>query len=114
MPYFIDTNLRAYLHEGSVKFDLQLSRDIQLTNNFFITPGIRSIAASKTVKDDEIGSGLNEMEYSVTPFYHIAPGISLFAEYTHERDHGRLKRIHRKEGESTRDDTLSFGISVVL
>jgi len=33
-PYFIDTNLRTYLHRGSVKFGLQLSRDTQRTKQF--------------------------------------------------------------------------------
>ncbi len=38
----------------AIKLDLGLSRDTQITNNFFIRVGVRSILASKTVIQDEI------------------------------------------------------------
>ena len=65
MPYFIDTDVRGYYYSGSAKLDVELSRDTQITNNFFIRAGIRSILASKTVPQAEIGSGLNQMQHYV-------------------------------------------------
>lgn len=114
MPYFIDTNLRTYYHSGSTKFDLQLSRDTQITNRFFIRTGIRSIVATKTVASDEIGSGLNQMQYIIRPYYQINPSLALFTEYNHTRDYGALVNIHRNEGESVTENTLTLGISLLF
>jgi uncharacterized protein involved in copper resistance len=93
MPYFIETDARLYYHQGAVKFDIELDRDVQITNNFFIQAGIRSILATKTVAEDEIGSGLNQMRYTITPFYRVRPGLNIMMEYEHERDCGVLNII---------------------
>lgn len=114
MPYFIDTNVRTYYHEGSIKFDIELSRDTQITNNFLIRLGVRSIAATKTVTQDEIGSGLMQMRYIVRPYYRLMPGLNLFAEYEHDQDYGAFKNIRRNRGESTSENTITFGLSVLF
>ena len=80
MPYFIDTDVRAYYHGGSAKLDAEFSRDTQITNNFFIRTGIRSILATKTVVQNEIGSGLNQMRYMIRPYYRLVPGINIFTD----------------------------------
>lgn len=114
MPYFIDTDIRAYVHKGSAKLDLQLSRDTQITNNFFIRNRIRSILATKTIAKDEIGCGLNQMQYVVRPFYRLSPAINIYAEYKHTDYIGNLKKIHRKIGESTKEDALNIGFSFMF
>jgi uncharacterized protein involved in copper resistance len=114
MPYFIETDTRAYYHNGSFKFDLEFDRETQITNNFFIGCGIRSIIATKTLLDDEIGSGLNQMRYLLTPFYRIMPGMNVFVEYEHERDHGVLRHIKREENESIIQNTVTFGIAILF
>jgi len=114
MPYFIDTNVRAYYHRGSAKLDVELSRDTQITNNFFVRAGIRSILASKTVTQDEVGSGLNQMRYIIRPYYRLLPGLSAFVEFEHEQDYSALKNIRRNQGESTSEDTVIFGLSLLL
>ena len=81
MPYFIDTNVRGYFYSGSAKLDAEFSRDTQITNNFFLRAGIRSILASKTVPRAEIGNGLNQMSYTVRPYYRLMPGLNIYAEY---------------------------------
>jgi CopA family copper-resistance protein len=114
MPYFIDTNARVYYHRGSVKLDVELSRDSQITNNFFIGMGARSILATKTVVRDEIGSGLNQMRYIVRPYYRLMPGLAIFMEYEHEQSYGALKNIRRNLKESISEDTLTFGLSILF
>lgn len=112
--FFIDTNLRIYHHSGSTKFDLELSRDTQITNNFFIRTGIRSILATKTVGQDLIGSGLNQMRYTIRPYYRVIPAVSIFAEYEHEQAHGAYKTLLRKEGDETSENTITFGVMLIL
>lgn len=111
MPYFIDTDLRGYFHSGSAKLDIELSRDTQITNNFLIKLGIRSIAASKTVTQSAIGSGLNQMRYIVRPYYRLMPGLNIFAEYEHEQDYGAFKNIQNNLGESSVQNTVTFGLN---
>jgi FtsP/CotA-like multicopper oxidase with cupredoxin domain len=114
MPYFIGTQLRGYYHDGSVKIDLEFGRDTQITNNFFIKTAIRGILATKTITEDEIGSGLNQMRYILAPYYRIMPGLNLVMEYEYEREYGALKKIRRDNGESSSDNTLTFGVSVIF
>lgn len=114
LPYFIETDIRSYFHDGSVKFDIELSRDTQITNNFFIGASIRSILASKTIKNAEIGSGLNEMRYLIKPFYRVMPGLNLFVEFEREQAYGNYKKIQHSLGESTTENTLTFGFSILF
>ena len=114
MPYFIDTDIRGYYYGGSAKLDIELSRDTQITNNFFIRAAIRGILASKTVPQAEIGSGLNQMRYIIRPYYRLMPGLNLFAEYEYQKDYGTFKNLQQNDGESTNDKTLTFGLSVLF
>ncbi len=114
LPYFIDTDIRGYYHNGSVKFDVELSRDTQITNNFFIRAGLRSIFASKTVTPAEISSGMNQMRYIVRPFYRLMPGLKIYAEYEHEQDYGVFKHLQINTGESAVQNTLTFGVAMVF
>ncbi len=114
MPYFIDTNLRGYYYNGSAKLDLELSRDTQITNNFFIRAGVRSILASKTVIQANIGNGLNQMRYIVRPYYRLAPGLNINVEYEHEQDYGAFKNIQIINGEAASQDTVTFGLTLLL
>jgi uncharacterized protein involved in copper resistance len=114
MPYFIDTNIRGYYYSGSAKLDIELSRDTQITNNFFIRTGLRGIMATKTVAQAGIGSGLNQMRYIVRPYYRLAPGINVYAGYEHEQDYGQFRTIQINAGEPAILNTLSFGITILL
>lgn len=114
MPYFIDTDVRTYYHSGSEKIDLGLSRDTQITNNFFIRVGARSILASKTVPEAEIGDGLNQMRYIVRPYYRLMPGLDIFAEFEREQNYGTFKNLQIADGEPAIQNTLTFGFAIIF
>lgn len=114
MPYFIDTNLRAYYYSGSAKLDAEFSRDTQITNNFFLRLGIRGILASKTVSRAEIGSGLNQMRYIIRPYYRVMPGLNVFAEYEYEKNYGDFRKLQIADGDSASENTITFGLSVLF
>ncbi|MGB6976427.1 MAG: multicopper oxidase domain-containing protein [Gammaproteobacteria bacterium] len=114
MPYFIDTDIRTYFHNGSEKLDIQLARDTQITNRFFVRLGIRSILASKTVAADEVGSGLNQMRYILRPYIRLNPNLALFVEYENQQDFGMFKSIRRNLGESISENTVTFGVSLLF
>lgn len=114
MPYFIDTQARAYYYHDTVKVDLQLSRDTQITNNLLVRLGVRGILASKTVFNAGLGAGLNEMEYTVRPYYRLMPGVSVFVEYENQQDYGAFKVIEKAFDDPTTLNTVSFGLMLVL
>ncbi len=114
MPYFIDTNIRAYAHDGSAKLDAEFTRDTQISNNFFIRAGIRSIMASKTVAEDQIGSGVNEMEYTLRPYYRVMPGLDIYAQYQHTNFYGPEREIMQGLNQSGYDNTYTVGFSVLF
>lgn len=114
MPYFINTELRSYYYQGSLKLDVELSRDTQITNNFFIRLGVRSILASKTITRAQLGSGLNQMQYIVRPYYRLMSGVSIYAQYNHEQNYGVFNHLQRNEGDSPIQNTLSLGLAVLF
>lgn len=113
-PYFIYSNLRTYLHGGSVKFDLQLSRDTQLFHNIYLRTGLRGVLATHAVKKDQIGRGLNYIEYIVRPYITLTPRVAFFTEFDFTQDYGNLKKILRKEGKSTNETVLMGGVSLLF
>ena len=114
MPWYINTDVRAYYYRESAKLDLELSRDTQITNNFFIRLGLRSILASKTVIQAELGGGLNQMRYILRPYYRLFPGLNAFVEYENEQNYGAFKAIQKNQGESSIQNTITFGLVVLL
>ena len=114
MPYFIDTDIRAYYHGGAVKLDIELSRDSQLTNNFFIRTGVRGIFASKTIAQDGVGSGVNQMCYIVRPYYRLMPGLNMFIEYEYEQNVGAFSAIQRKIGDTANPSTMTLGLAFLF
>lgn len=114
MPYFIDTDLRIYLYRGSIKLDLELSRDTQITNNFLIRTGLRTIAASKTIDSAELGNGLNQMRYVIRPYYRLVPGLNIFLEYENEENYGAFKAMEIASGESATQNTVTLGFTMIF
>lgn len=114
MPFFIETDIRSYYHKGSQKLDVDLARNTQITNNFFIRTELRSILATKTVEEDDIGRGLNLMQYTIRPFYRLRPNLLIFSEYEHVQLYGALKHIQEEGNEPIAEDTLTFGLTILF
>ncbi len=113
-PFFIDTNVRAYYHDDSAKLDIELNRATQITNNFFVSLGIRGIFATKTVRQDEIGNGLNSTEFTVRPYYRIDPQVALYFQYQNTHYYSSLKRILESDNLATDTNLYSVGVSFLF
>ena len=114
MPFFIDTDLRIYNHEGSTKADLELTRDTQITNRFFFGLALRGIAATKTMENDYIGAGLNQVEYTVKPFYQLNPNLALYVQYEYTRYYGETRTLIETDGESANQAQWTVGFKLLL
>ncbi|OGT39665.1 MAG: copper oxidase [Gammaproteobacteria bacterium RIFCSPHIGHO2_12_FULL_36_30] len=114
MPFFIDTDLRLYNYAGSFKFDFDFTRDTQITNNFFISLEIRSIFATKTVASAEIGDGLNQMQYVIRPYYRVAPGVQVYAQYEFDKNYGEFANFQSADGDSVTENITTLGVAVLF
>lgn len=112
-PYFINTNARVSLHKRSIKLDLQLSRDTQLAHKLFVRTGLRGVLATRRIKGDKIGNGINYVEYIARPYVVIFPGLALFAEFDFTQHYGNLRKILRSENQSSHEKVIMFGISLL-
>ena len=113
MPYFISTDARLYGRAGSLKLDLDLSRDTQLGDQFFLRTGIRTIAATKTVATDQIGAGLNQIQFILRPYYRLRPGLSIFVEYEHQQYYGVTNGLI-SEDDAASSNTVVAGLSMTF
>jgi len=113
-PYFIDTDVRAYWHSGAGKLDIELGRDTQLMRLFFLRTSVRGMVATKTVEHDQIGSGLNFMEYKVRPFWQVLPNLAFFVEWNYTDYYGAARNILLSNDEATSENAWSIGFSVLF
>lgn len=114
IPYFIDTDIRLYDYAGTQKLDLDLERDTQLTNNFFMRLGIEGLFGSQTNMRAVIGSGLNYMRYTLRPFYRVAPGWTLYAQYEYQKNTGAFKQMEWADGVPSAQHMITFGVTALL
>ncbi len=114
MPYFIDTDIRAYYHQGSIKLDLDLARDTQITHNFFIRTEVESIFASQTATHDLVGSGLNELQFILRPYYQINPTVAVYLQYQYTGNYARTKQLFQENNLSTSENNYSLGLSLLF
>jgi FtsP/CotA-like multicopper oxidase with cupredoxin domain/uncharacterized protein involved in copper resistance len=113
-PYFIQTDIRAYYHSGSSKLDVDLSRDTQIAHNFFIRTEVEGLFANKTVAHDLVGSGFNELQLTLRPYYQINPTLAVYAQYQHTSNYGNTKQLFQENNLSISDNTYSLGLSLLF
>ena len=114
MPYFIDTDARLYWHAGSYKLRLELSRDTQMTNQFFIRTGLQVDAATKTVWQDEVGEKLRQVQYILRPYYQYTPNLTMYSEFSYTQTYGQQTKIDNSAESSSHHSSLQLGISVLF
>lgn len=54
------------------------------------------------------------MRYIVRPYYRLMPELNIFSEYEYEKDYGTFKNIQSNAGEQTKQNTVTFGLTVLL
>ncbi len=113
-PYFIQTDIRAYYHNGSSKLNVDLTRDTQIAHNFFIQTEIEALFANKTVAHDLVGSGVNELQLTLRPYYQINPTLAVYVQYQHTGNYGNTKQLFQENNLPTSDNTYSLGLSLLF
>lgn len=110
-PFFIDTDIRLYLHQSLLKADIDLKRDTLIAHNFYLRTGVRAIIATKTKIRNQIGSGVNYLEYTILPFIAIAPGWDIYAGVDLTQYYGKTKKIRRHQRLSSHETVAKIGFA---
>jgi uncharacterized protein involved in copper resistance len=114
MPYFIDTDIRAYYHKGSTKLDLDIARDTQIATNFFLRTEVEGFLASKTVSQDLLGSGMSELQFTVRPYYQVNPNLAVYLQYQHTGNYGRTRQLLQETNLPSSENNYSLGVSLLF
>lgn len=114
LPFFIETNIRSYWHDGSGQINVDLSRNIPLLGNWSLYTEIQSIAATKSLDYAQIGQGLNNMQYTIGPSYQLLPSLALQLQYQYTRSYGDTASILKTAGDSPTSNALLLGLEAVF
>lgn len=110
--YPIDTNIRVYLHESSVKLDAEFIHDFKINDKFLVKGSIRSILATSSVEEAQIGNGLNQMRYFIRPFYRLTPELNVFVEFEYLQDYGSTYDMREEADEETSENLIFVGLAM--
>lgn len=114
MPYFINADVRLYDYAGTQKLDVDLERDTQITNNFFIRLEVEGVLGSNTNTRGEIGSGLNDVRYTFRPFYRVSPGWTVYVQYEYQKNTGTFRKMQLADGVSSTQHAIMLGVTALL
>jgi len=109
-PFSINVDFRIYSRKGSFKFDLDFNRATRLYKKLFLNITMRSIWATKKIIEDEVGSGLNEIQIEIQPYYALTHWLSIYLEYKHDQYLGNSKTIVRSSGDETSNNDIRLGL----
>ncbi len=114
LPFDIDTDIRAYWHDGSGEIDGTFLRDTKLIGKLSLITSVEMIAATKTLDYAQIGQGFNSVQYNIGPAYQLFPSIQLQLEYQYVRSYGATADIIQDGGSSPVTKLLLLGLEAVF
>ena len=114
MPFFIETNIRSYWHDGSGQIDAIFSRNISLAGNWTLLTSVEAIAATQSLDYAQIGWGFNSIQYSIGPSYQFLSGLALQLQYQYTRNYGDTASILKANGQGPTSSLLTFGLEAVF
>jgi uncharacterized protein involved in copper resistance len=107
--FLINADLRMYIRKGSYKFDFDFNRTARIYNKLFLNITLRSIWATKKIISDTVGSGLNEIELSVQPYYVLSHWLSIYLKYEYDQYVGNTKTMVRASGDVSSNNDIRIG-----
>ncbi|WP_350560757.1 copper resistance protein B [Psychrobacter sp. CAL346-MNA-CIBAN-0220] len=112
MPYFIETDARAYLYtDGQIRLDLGAEYEWRLNQHWVVIPEVGLTAFSKDDIDDHISKGFNDLDTEVRLTYEtlnrqLAPYVGL----SYETALGDARDQRRQASESVDSSSLTAGM----
>ncbi|MGP5120784.1 copper resistance protein B [Psychrobacter alimentarius] len=112
MPYFIETDARAYLYtDGQVRLDLGAEYEWRLSQHWVVIPEVGLSAFSKDDTDNHITKGFNELETEVRLTYEtLGRQLAPYVGVSYETALGSARDQRRQENESVDSSSLTAGV----
>ena len=112
MPYFIETDARAYLYtDGQVRLDLGAEYEWRLSQHWVVIPEVGLSAFSKDDIDNHITKGFNELETEVRLTYEtLGRQLAPYVGVSYETALGSARGQRRQENESVDSSSLTAGV----
>ena len=116
MPYFIETDARAYLYtDGQVRLDLGAEYEWRLSQHWVVIPEVGLSAFSKDDIDNHITKGFNELETEVRLTYEtLGRQLAPYVGVSYETALGSARGQRRQENESVDSSSLTAGVKFWL
>lgn len=113
-PFSIDSNIRAYWHDGSGALNLDISRNTTLIGNLSFITEITIIAATQALDSAQIGQGFNSISYTLGPSWQLFNSLALQLQYQYTRSYGNTADLLRADGSAITQSLLTFGLEAVF
>ena len=112
MPYFIETDARAYLYtDGQVQLDLGAEYEWRLTQRWVVIPEVGLTAFSKEDNDNGIAKGFNDLDVEVRLTYEtLNRQLAPYVGVSYETALGNTRDLRRQDNESVDDSSLTAGV----
>ena len=112
MPYFIETDARAYLYsDGQVRLDLGAEYEWRLSQHWVVIPEVGLTAFSKEDSDNHITKGFNEMDAEVRLTYEtFSRQLAPYVGVSYETALGSARDQRRQHDESVDSSSLTAGV----
>ena len=112
MPYFIETDARAYLYsDGQVRLDLGAEYEWRLSQHWVVIPEVGLTAFSKKDSDNHITKGFNEMDAEVRLTYEtFSRQLAPYVGVSYETALGSARDQRRQHNESVDSSSLTAGV----
>ncbi|WP_352259757.1 copper resistance protein B [Psychrobacter sp. TB55-MNA-CIBAN-0194] len=112
VPYFIETDVRAYLYtDGQLRLDLGAEYEWRLDQHWVVIPEVGLTAFSKDDHDNDITKGFNEMEAEVRLTYEtFSRQLAPYVGFSYETALGKARGQRRQEDESVDSSSLTAGV----
>ena len=112
MPYFIETDARAYVYtDGQIRLDLGAEYEWRLNQHWVVVPEVGLTAFSKNDVDNGITKGFNDLDTEVRLTYEtLNRQLAPYVGVSYETALGSARDQRRQDNESVDSSSLTAGV----
>lgn len=111
-PYFIDTELKLFMGEGgAVALQLAFGYELNLTQNWSLSPALELDLRGQNDSETGAGSGLSELTAGLRLGYEVRPDLTPYVGVEYWQVFGNSADFARAVGDETADTAWIAGLS---
>lgn len=110
-PYWFEIGASAFVSDqGDVSARLEAEYDLLLTQKLILSPALEMNLAASSDKERGVGSGLNDLELTLTLRYEVIREFAPYIGVSWERKYGRTADFARAEDEDIERTAFMAGV----